>query len=180
MAHIQIALKKEHGSWRSWRDWFSIQRWLAFLIRLRTRGPYSHAEILLERGGTSLAFSASWVDNPRGWLGVTAGPRWTSWWRLRDAADWSIWEVDCTQAQLTHVIRLADSLKTASYDVCGLIGFGLGIPQLQREEAWYCSELVSYLFREAGIYDFEEQISPNGLLRDVSQSTMWRQVYLPR
>jgi hypothetical protein len=96
------------------------------LIRLWTRGPYSHTEVITTQNGSlSYCYSADRPDK-----GIRGK------WRLLDAAEWDFVQVD---ADPVAVAQWYEDRIGCGYDFMGLLGF-VWRPETGSKNKYFCSE----------------------------------------
>ncbi len=133
--------------------------WLGFLIKLFTRGPYSHTELRFSDGR---CFSASWVKEKRGLFGVRAGTRFKKI-ELKPGR-WDRWKIVLSPEEEFKIRAWCAQRAGRPYDILGILGFVLR-KDLDAPFAWYCSEICSRALTVFGIFRFPHKISPNGMAR---------------
>jgi len=101
--------------------------WVNALIRLWTRGPYSHTEVITKSEGPNLHYCHS-ADRP------DKGVR--SKWRLLDVDEWDFVEVDADPVAVEQ--WYAERLH-CGYDFLGLLGFVFR-PETGDKNKYFCSE----------------------------------------
>jgi uncharacterized protein YycO len=113
------------------------------LIRWRTLGRWSHVGIIAgfvqgKVGHVPIVLSAQGkgiTDEP-----LYEWPKDKAFLRVRDITD----------TQVDAALDFADLQRGKPYDFCGLVDF-LTFRKHQREDRWFCSELVFAALRHAGI-----------------------------
>ena len=103
--------------------------WSSQLIRWATWSPYSHVDLLLPGG---------WLLGATATHGVSVRPQVAERGLRR-------FEVDAPDA----VLEAALSQRGRPYDWTGVLGWGVRRPW-QRQDAWFCSELIAWAFEAAG------------------------------
>ena len=130
MMNIKIAFYKGRGRLR---DRF---------IRLWTRSPYSHVELVL--------------PNNEGWIGIYPpdSPR-----VRRDTSnsnklyEWDFVDLTVTKEQVESILDFYDLTRNQSYDWVGMILSHITPFRIKHINKWYCSEWVAYALGLSGIID---------------------------
>lgn len=133
---IQLAFYKAKGDWQD------------KVIRIWTKGPYSHVELIMD----GYMYSSSPADGK-----VRKKPH---------VVDDSMWEyVNIPNLEVKHILEFFDLTKNEKYDYMGILGFI--IPLKDRTNDWFCSEWCSNALKISGyekMYKLEpSKLSPNGL-----------------
>lgn len=112
---------------------------ISTLIRWQSRGPYSHAAILLPDGQIVESWQGSGVRTKR----------------LTDWTDIDAYLIpEMSRGQWKTAIRYALSQVGKKYDYLGVARFVTRRPSRDNDK-WFCSELVYRALQEAGINLFE-------------------------
>lgn len=132
---------------------FSTQKTLgSALIRFLTWSPYSHVDIVI--GELVIGATAS--------KGVKVSKLST---RLKNASKHAFYDIpDCEVASQVHDLALSQTGK--GYDYMAIIGFFFR-RNWEKENRWFCSELVAWCIQHAGYKLFNEKlhrIAPRDLL----------------
>lgn len=128
----------------------------AKVIRLTTRGPYSHTELLF---ADNVSFSSDEADG---------GTRFKPW--VPDPEQWDIVDVPVSPADEVRIRAFCEREKGRPYDWRGISFSFLPIPiGWQSQTKWFCSEVVT-----AGLQVAEyligftpSALSPNDLYREL-------------
>ncbi|MFP3609166.1 hypothetical protein SB778_03515 [Paraburkholderia sp. SIMBA_050] len=109
-----------------------IKGWLGVLTKWWTRGPYSHAELVMAyESGMAVCWSSAYLDK---------GVRRTV--IKLDPADWDIVEIPTTSEQEATAIAWFEAHVGQPYDIAGLFGFVFR--HLEGEKGkWFCSEALA-------------------------------------
>jgi len=141
MANIQIAFYKSNQSNADWTD---------KLIAWWTKGPYSHAELIID-----------------GYMYSTS-PRDLKVRKKKHIIDINVWDyVNIEIPQIENGLEFFNQVKGEPYDWFGILGFVL--PFKDRTNEWFCSEFVSNFLKVSGykkLFKYEpSKISPNKLYK---------------
>lgn len=140
---------------------FSRQNWKPFswLIRAATWSPWSHVDVIMPN---DLRLGA------RGGKGVIITGVVT------EASEKAVYEVELTAEQADKFFTALKSQLGKGYDWWGIIGFTLR-KDWHKENAWFCSELVAWAFKQAGkpvICEKSSMVTP----RDLTISPYFKRV----
>jgi uncharacterized protein YycO len=109
-----------------------MKGWLGVLTKWWTRGPYSHAELVMAyENGMAVCWSSAYLDK---------GVRRTV--IKLDPADWDVIDVATTPAQEAAAIAWFEAHVGQPYDVAGLFGFVFRHYEGEKGN-WFCSEAVA-------------------------------------
>lgn len=114
---------------------FSRQDWMpiSWIIRAGTWSPWSHVDLVMPDGSL---------------LGARAGDG-VQVRSKSPASHAQRYSVDVSHAVAYAVIKKAESQVGKPYDWTGIAGF-IVRRNWQKDDAWFCSELVAWAFAEAG------------------------------
>lgn len=134
---------------------FSTQTdWVSRLIRFFTWSMFSHVDVILPPGQMLIGATASSgvrvIDIKK---------------QKRKASKWSIYEFECIDEKMFY--HLVSSEGAKPYDFNGIIGM-LFRKNWQRDDRWFCSELVAWASAKAGCPILTGQyhrITPGALLK---------------
>lgn len=131
---------------------------LTKMIRLYTKKPYNHASIAFDGQLSEVySFGRKTARNP--FIGgfvkedVKAG--------LFKQADCMIYSITVTEDQIQkmkHYLREFEAQKKDyRYNFLGLFGVMFNKP-IKRQNAFFCSQFVAFLFKESNIIDFDKPL----------------------
>ncbi|STZ75318.1 hypothetical protein [Bergeriella denitrificans] len=147
MTRVYLACYKGGRDWKGWKQaWPYLKARAADrLIRLFTRGPYSHCEIAVaERGGRYRCYSSSVRD---GGVRLKTMPLPSEKWDL----------IPLPPETAAAAAALYEQTKAAGYDWRGALGTVLGLRQSRTR--WFCSEWCARALRLSEAWTY----SPNCL-----------------
>jgi hypothetical protein len=130
--NIKIAFYKGHGRLRD------------KLVRLWTRSPYSHVELVLP-------------DN-KGWMGIYPpdSPRVrNNTLNNQDLHEWDFIELRVTEDQVEAILDFYDLTRDQSYDWIGMTLSHILPFRVKHINKWYCSEWVAYALGLSGVVDWK-------------------------
>lgn len=124
--------------------------WTDKAVRLWTRGPYSHCELVI------------------GDLWLSASPRegMVRFKNMTDATAWDFIPLDLDVAQIEQILRAAEAELGCGYDWLGIVLTQIINLNRQDPKRWFCSELITNLLQTAGYLPktlIPHQIDPNEL-----------------
>ncbi len=132
--------------------------WVNRLIRVVTRSPYSHVELVFPGEG---CFSADSRELKAVRFKTMPLP----------AEKWDVVEIPCTDAQANAAMEFCLEERNAPYDWLGVARFVLPFFR-QHPQAWFCSEVCAAALQCAGLLPAglkSWKLSPADLYREVKR-----------
>ncbi|QEY23561.1 hypothetical protein [Neisseria animalis] len=153
MTRVYLACYKGGRDWTGWQNaWPYLKaRTADYLIRLFTRGPYSHCEIAVSDGGRQYRCYSSSVRD--GGVRLKTMPLPSAKWDL----------IPLPPETAAHAAYLYEQTRGAGYDWRGALGTVLRLRQSGTR--WFCSEWCARALRLPGAWTY----SPNALAARMRQ-----------